>query len=71
MLKNTVGLVLVVAGLVMLVLPGQGILTMLAGIVLIDFPGKYQMERWAVERPAVLRAINWTRKKAGKDELIM
>ena len=38
--KNFLGYVFVVAGIIMLVLPGQGILTILAGILLLDFPGK-------------------------------
>jgi hypothetical protein len=38
--KNLLGCVFIVGGIVMLVLPGQGILTILAGIMLLDFPGK-------------------------------
>src|SRR5919197_5810008 len=39
-LKNLAGVVFVLAGILMLFLPGQGILTLLIGISLIDFPGK-------------------------------
>ena len=42
-LRNAVGLVLVTAGLAMLVLPGQGIITLLVGIILMDFPGKHRL----------------------------
>jgi putative transmembrane protein PGPGW len=69
--KNTIGIILIVAGIIMLALPGQGILTMLVGLVLIDFPGKYQAERWVVERKFILQSINWIRSKAGKPGLIM
>ena len=55
----------------MLVLPGQGILTIIVGLVLMDFPGKYGAERWAVSRGPVLPAINWIRAKAGKPNLIV
>ena len=69
LIKNIIGLILVLAGIMMLVLPGQGIVTLLAGLVLIDFPGKYRAERWVVERKVVLHAINWIRTRAGKEEL--
>jgi len=62
-LKNLLGLVLVILGLIMLVTPGQGILTLLAGFLLMNFPGKYQLERWLVLRPGVLRGLNWLRER--------
>lgn len=65
--KNLAGIVLVVAGLVMLVTPGQGVLSIVLGIVLIDFPGKYRLERWLVTRPRVWRSINWLRERAGHE----
>ena len=68
--KNLIGLVLVLAGIAMLVLPGQGILTILIGLSLVHFPGKYKVERWLVARPAVFHSINWIRRKAQVPELI-
>jgi len=65
LLKNLLGAVLVVLGLLMLLTPGQGLLTLLAGLLLMNFPGKYQMERWLVQRPGVLRALNWLRQRRG------
>ena len=67
--KNLVGLILVLAGLAMLVLPGQGLLTLLVGVLLMDFPGKFALEQWLVRRRSVLRALNWRRKRAGKPPL--
>ena len=64
--KNIVGLVLVALGLIMLVTPGQGVLTILAGLLLMNFPGKYRLERWLVMRPGVMRALNWLRNKRGQ-----
>ena len=61
LLKNLLGVLLLVLGLVMLVTPGQGVLTVLAGLLLMNFPGKYQLERWLVLRPGVLRGLNWLR----------
>ncbi|MCH8023740.1 MAG: hypothetical protein IIB43_03440 [Candidatus Marinimicrobia bacterium] len=39
-LKNALGLILVLIGLALLVLPGQGVLTLLVGLMLLEFPGK-------------------------------
>jgi hypothetical protein len=68
-LKNALGIVLVVAGLVMLIVPGQGLLTIAVGLMLIDFPGKYRLERWLATRRPVWRSINWLRKRAGRAPL--
>ncbi|WP_225741692.1 PGPGW domain-containing protein [Halospina sp. K52047b] len=68
-LKNLLGLILLLAGIAMLVLPGQGLLTILISLTLLNFPGKYRLERWVVERPAVFRSINWIRRRWGVPEL--
>jgi hypothetical protein len=65
-LKNLLGVALVVAGVLMLVLPGQGILTILAGIGLLNFPGKRTLELKLLSRPGVLGAINRLRARFGK-----
>jgi hypothetical protein len=65
--KNLTGIVLVAAGTVMLIAPGQGLLTIITGILLVDFPGKYRVERWLVRRPAVWRSFNWLRERAGRE----
>jgi hypothetical protein len=68
--KNVLGYIFVVAGIIMLVLPGQGIFTILIGIMLLNFPGKYRLERWIVTRRPVLRSINWLRRRAGRAPLV-
>lgn len=65
-LKNLAGLLFVLAGLAMVVLPGPGIITILIGIGLLEFPGKRQLELSIVRQRAVLGAINWMRKRAGR-----
>ena len=67
--KNVCGIVLVLMGVAMLVLPGQGILAILIGLLFLDFPGKFAMERWLVERRPVIHAINWLRAKAHREPL--
>jgi hypothetical protein len=69
--KNLLGAILVLAGLLMLALPGQGILTIIIGLAFMEFPGKYRAERWVINRPSVLAGINWIRVKAGKPKLVM
>lgn len=64
-LKNMLGLVLFLAGVLMLFLPGQGLLTIFIGILLMDFPGKYRLERYIISRGPVLRGINWLRRRSG------
>ena len=67
--KNLLGIVFVLAGLAMLVLPGQGVLTILIGVMLMNFPGKSAWERRIVAQPRVRRAINWLRAKAKQPPL--
>lgn len=63
--KNALGALLVLLGFIMLVTPGQGLLTLLVGLLLMNFPGKYQLERWLVQRPGVMPALNWLRRRGG------
>ena len=67
--KNAFGLLFIVAGLAMLVLPGQGIITIVVGLLLIDFPGKFRLERWLARRRQLMRGINWIRLRSGRPPL--
>jgi hypothetical protein len=67
--KNLIGWVLVLAGLAMLVLPGQGILTILMGLVLSDFPGKFALERRLACNRRIFDGINWLRRRGGHPPL--
>ena len=69
-LKNLVGVVFIVLGIGMLVLPGQGLLTILLGIIFLNFPGKYRLERWLIRLRHVHRAVDWLRQRAGRKPLI-
>jgi hypothetical protein len=69
--KNVLGIILFLAGLAMLVLPGQGVLTMLLGIMLMNFPGKYELERQIIQQPTVLKALNWMRNRAHRPDLLV
>jgi len=67
--KNTLGLGLVLVGLALLVLPGQGLLSILLGVSLLDFPGKRRMERRIAMEPHVRRTIDWIRVRRGRPPL--
>lgn len=67
-LKNLFGVVLVGLGVLMLVLPGQGVLTIVAGMALIDFPGRHRLVQWFVARDPVINALNWVRRRAKQPE---
>jgi hypothetical protein len=68
-LKNLLGVVLILAGVAMLVLPGQGILTIVVGLIFLDFPGKFALEQFFIRQKAVHRAMNWIRAKAKRPPL--
>lgn len=70
LLKNLLGFILFFMGILMLVLPGQGILTILAGLVLLDFPGKFLFLRSLARKERVLNSLNWIRKKGNKAPFI-
>lgn len=67
--KNVIGMFLIAGGILMLVLPGQGLLTILMGLVLMNYPGKRRLERYFVSRPPILRGINWLRKRSHRPPL--
>lgn len=68
--KNCLGWLLLLAGFIMLFLPGQGLITLALGMMLIDFPGKRTVECKLIGHPKVLRAINWLRVRHGKESLL-
>jgi hypothetical protein len=70
-LKNILGGFLVLVGLVLLLLPGQGILTMVIGLSLLDFPGKQSLQIRLVQVPRIRDSIQWLRAKVHHRPLIL
>ncbi len=68
-LKNLLGLLLLLAGIAMLALPGQGLLTILMGLLLMNFPGKHYLELRIMGIPSILKTVNWIRAKAERPPL--
>tara|TARA_B100001113_G_C20687282_1_gene439158 strand:- start:53 stop:475 length:423 start_codon:yes stop_codon:yes gene_type:complete len=67
--KNIIGYTLILGGILMLVLPGQGLFTILMGLILSNYPGKYTIEKKIISIPSILKTINWLRKKSNKPRL--
>lgn len=68
-LKNLVGGILLAGGILMLITPGQGLLTMVIGLMLMNFPGKRALEVRLIRVGPLKRAIDWIRERAGKRPL--
>ena len=70
-LKNAIGLALILCGILMLILPGQGVLTIITGLIFLDYPGKFRFERLLVKNKLILNSMNWIRRKLDKPDLII
>ena len=68
-IKNFFGILLLLSGILMLLLPGQGILTIITGLVFMDYPGKYKFERKLLRQKGVINSINWIRSRLSKPSL--
>lgn len=71
LLKNALGLILLLAGLAMLVIPGQGLLTLFVAMILIDFRGKFALKCKLIRLPRLRRLMNRFRIRHGKAPFII
>ena len=70
-IKNIIGYVLIIGGILMLLLPGQGLFTIFIGLMMSNYPGKYYIEKKFIAIPSILRTINWLRKQSNKEPIII
>jgi hypothetical protein len=70
-LKNLLAVILIIVGIILIPLPGQGILTVLIGLVISDIPGKRKLERRIISSPAVLSALNYIRSRFNRPLLVL
>lgn len=70
-IKNIFGYILILGGILMLVLPGQGLITIFIGLMLSNYPGKYSIEKRIIATPKILKSINWLRKKSNEPPLLI
>lgn len=71
-LKNLLGVVLVVLGVALSVpgVPGQGLLTIFAGLLLIDVPGKRRFELAVLRRPSIRGKVDALRRRFRRPSLL-
>lgn len=67
--RTILGLALIALGVAMLVLPGQGVLTILVGLGVLDLPFKHRLVTRLLSRPKVHQAVDRLRHKAGRGSL--
>ena len=67
--KNILGVTMLISGLLLLILPGQGVLTMIIGLLSIDYPGKFKLEQKIIAIPSIFKTLNWFRAKSNKSHL--
>ena len=70
LLKNLLGTVFLLVGILMLFTPGQGVLTMILGLIFLSFPGKKKLLRYLLSKKRIRRVLNWIRNKTGKPPFI-
>ncbi|HSG68899.1 MAG TPA: PGPGW domain-containing protein [Planctomycetaceae bacterium] len=68
-LRNLIGAVFAILGIIMLFAPGQGVLMLLVGLSMMTFPGKRALELRLIRMKRVLKTINWLRRKSGHEPL--
>ena len=69
--KNSLAGLLILCGLIMLITPGQGLLTLVAGIVILEFPGKYKFEQFLARQPNILKTLNWIRRRKNAPDFLV
>lgn len=68
-LRNVLGSVLIALGVAMLVLPGQGLITILLGLSILDLPIKHRVMARILQQPNLQKGIQSLRLRAGKEPL--
>ncbi|RPJ05760.1 MAG: hypothetical protein EHM28_11445 [Spirochaetaceae bacterium] len=67
--RNCLGVVFLLVGIALLVLPGPGWLTILLGVTLLDFPGKYRLEIWIIKLPFIKAPVDLLRQKHNREPI--
>ncbi len=70
LLRNSLAVVLLIVGLLMLVLPGQGLLMILIALGVSTSRHKYSFERSIISRKTVFKTVNWIRKRFQRSPII-
>jgi archaellum biogenesis protein FlaJ (TadC family) len=65
--RNIIGFLLLFAGIAMLFLPGQGIITIIIGLAIMSFPYKHVLIYRLTRPMAVQRSLDWIRIRSKKN----
>lgn len=65
-IRGGVGGLMIVVGMLLLFLPGNGMLLILVGLMIVDFKWKRRWLRRLIRRKSIHGPINWLRAKAGR-----
>jgi len=71
LLRRIVGTLLVIAGILMLVLPGPGAATALLGLFVLDLPAMRRLVIALLRRPKIAHAVNQLRQKKGRPPFVL
>lgn len=63
--KNLFGFLLIICGIILLFIPGQGLVTIVLGAWIMDLPWIIKIKRKFVYSRLVKRTLNWIRSKNG------
>jgi len=69
-IKNMLGSLLLIVGLIMLFTPGQGLLSILFGLMIMNYPGKYRLECSIIRKPLIFNTVNAMREKQNYPPLL-
>jgi hypothetical protein len=67
--RTVLGVLLILVGIAMLVLPGQGLLTIVVGLSILELPIKDRLIARILSNPKVRGAVDHLRSRAGKPPL--
>ncbi len=67
---NILAVFLICSGIIMLFIPGQGLLTILVGFLLLSFPGKQRVVLNLIRRQQIQKSLNWIRVKQKREPFV-
>ena len=68
-IRNILGIVILLIGVLLLFMPGPGMLVILISFILMEFPYKKKIELWFIKKTKLLEIINKIRKNKNKPEI--
>lgn len=70
-LRNILGVTLMLCGLLLMITPGPGLAMLVLGLSVCDFSAKQRLLLQTVHQPRVFSALNWMRQRHGKPAFLL